>query len=446
MAKQTKNKKPVIQANKTDLKIHRYLIAIPVLAFLIKLIVMVNVPSGGWLGADGENYLTGVDGLLNQGFFSTEGKLTYWPAGYPLLVWPFAALSVTKFVYMLSVIQSLFFAYSTYFLTKSLTKTRLSYLAFAASFFISFNPTLSLGSLTVAYETPVASCLMMALGIAITALNKDSDTKFGYQQVAFIGLWFGLASFMQPRFILVAAIFILIFALYSAGRKYQIKLAAIGLIALMLLPALLIFRNSEAVGKATISTNLGTTMNLGVGEETLGGYNRIGPGIKCEPSVQGESLTDNQVVACVIKWYATNPIKTAKLAFHKSLYFWSPWSGPVAEGTTARNPWLKVSPVQQMQKTTTAVNLIQGNFGKTISYLWLVGQISLLLFGFFTLYKLGGLGKKVALLAAIPVLLAWLITLGTIGDHRFRIPTMGLSLLLQVAGLLAIREKTIKAL
>jgi hypothetical protein len=407
---------------------------------------MVNVPSGGWLGADGENYLTGVDGLLNQGFFSTEGKLTYWPAGYPLLVWPFAALSVTKFVYMLSVIQSLFFAYSTYFLTKSLTKTRLSYLAFAASFFISFNPTLSLGSLTVAYETPVASCLMMALGIAITALNKDSDTKFGYQQVAFIGLWFGLASFMQPRFILVAAIFILIFALYSAGRKYQIKLAAIGLIALMLLPALLIFRNSEAVGKATISTNLGTTMNLGVGEETLGGYNRIGPGIKCEPSVQGESLTDNQVVACVIKWYATNPIKTAKLAFHKSLYFWSPWSGPVAEGTTARNPWLKVSPVQQMQKTTTAVNLIQGNFGKTISYLWLVGQISLLLFGFFTLYKLGGLGKKVALLAAIPVLLAWLITLGTIGDHRFRIPTMGLSLLLQVAGLLAIREKTIKAL
>ncbi len=407
---------------------------------------MFNVQAGGWLGADGENYLTGVDGLLNQGFFSSEVKLTYWPAGYPLLVWPFAATSVTKFVYMLSIVQSLFFAFSTYFLTKSLNKTRLSYLAFTTSLFISFNPTLSLGSLTVAYETPVASCVMMALGIAITALNKDSDTKFGFQQVAFIGFWFGLASFMQPRFILVAAIFILICVLYSAGRKYQIKLVAIGVIALMLLPALLIFRNSEAVGKATISTNLGTTMNLGVGEETLGGYNRIGPGIKCEPSVQGEALTDNQLVACVIKWYATNPIKTVKLAFHKSLYFWSPWSGPVAEGTTARNPWLKVSPVQQMQKTTSAVNLIQGNFGKTISYLWLVGQIALLLFGFLTLYKRGGVGKKVASLAATPVLLAWLITLGTIGDHRFRIPTMGLSLLLQVAGLLAIREKTIKAL
>ncbi|CAN2172542.1 hypothetical protein MCEORE3_00085 [Candidatus Nanopelagicaceae bacterium] len=446
MAKQIKNKKPAIQTDKANTKIYRYLIAFPVLAFVIKMIVISNVQAGGWLGADGENYLTGVDGLLNQGFFSSEGKLTYWPAGYPLLVWPFAAISITKFLYMLSVIQSLFFAYSTYFLTKSLSKTRLSYLAFTASFIISFNPTLSLGSLTVAYETPVASCLMMALGISITALNKESETKIGIRQIAYIGLWFGLASFMQPRFILVAAVFIFLCVIYSAGRKLQIKLASVGVIALMLLPALLIFRNSEAVGKATISTNLATTMNLGVGDETLGGYNRIGPGIKCEPSTPGEALTDNQVVACVIKWYATNPVKTVKLAFHKSLYFWSPWSGPVAEGTTARNPWLKVSPVQQMQKTTTAVNLIQGNFGKAISYLWLLGQFALLLFGFLTLYKRGGLAKKLAVLTATPVLLAWLVTLGTIGDHRFRIPTMGLSLLLQVAGFLAIRQKVTKAL
>ena len=322
MAKQIKNKKPAIQTDKANAKIYRYLIAFPVLAFVIKMIVMLNVQAGGWLGADGENYLTGVDGLLNQGFFSDEGKLTYWPAGYPLLVWPFAAISITKFLYMLSVIQSLFFAYSTYFLTKSISKTRLSYLAFTASFIISFNPTLSLGSLTVAYETPVASCLMMALGIAITSLNKESETKIGLRQITYIGLWFGLASFMQPRFILVAAVFIFLCAIYSAGRKYQIKLVSVGVIALMLLPALLIFRNSEAVGKATISTNLGTTMNLGVGEETLGGYNRIGPGINCEPSTPGEALTDNQVVACVIKWYATNPVKTAKLAFHKSLYIW----------------------------------------------------------------------------------------------------------------------------
>jgi hypothetical protein len=347
---------------------------------------------------------------------------------------------------MLSIIQSLFFAYSTYFLTKTISKTKVAYLSFTASFLISFNPTLSLGSLTVDYETPVASCLMMALGIAISALASDSEAKFELKQIVYIGLWFGLASFLQPRFILVAAIFIVICALYITGRNTQIKLAAIGAIALMLLPALLIFRNAEAVGKATISTNLGVTMNLGVGDETLGGYNRIGPAIKCEPKSPGATVTDNDVVICVLKWYATHPIKTVKLAFNKSLYFWSPWSGPVAEGTTARNPWLKISPVQNMQKTTTAVNLIQGGIGKTISYGWLLGQIALLIYGFLNLKKRGPLGKKVAILAITPVLLAWLITLGTIGDHRFRIPIMSLSLLLQVAGILAIRERTTKVL
>ena len=446
MAKQIKSKKPVTRVNKADLKIHRYLIAFPIIAFLIKLIVIFNVNAGGWLGADGENYLKGVDGLLNQGLFSTEEKLTYWPAGYPLLIWPFAAISTTKFLYMLSIIQSLFFAYSTYFLTKTISKTKVAYLAFTSSFLISFNPTLSLGSLTVGYETPVASCLMMALGIAIRALASDSEVKFGLNQIAYIGLWFGLASFLQPRFILVAAIFIVVCALYTAGRNTQIKLAAIGAIALMLLPALLIFRNAEAVGKATISTNLGVTMNLGVGDETLGGYNRIGPAIKCEPKSPGATVTDNEVVICVLKWYATHPIKTIKLAFNKSLYFWSPWSGPVAEGTTARNPWLKISPVQNMQKTTSAVNLIQGGIGKTISYGWLLGQIALLIYGFLNLKKRGPLGNKVAILTITPVLLAWLITLGTIGDHRFRIPIMSLSLLLQVAGILAIRERTSKVL
>ena len=49
--------------SKADKKVNFYLIAIPVLAFVIKLITMANTPHGGWLGADGENYLSGVDGL-----------------------------------------------------------------------------------------------------------------------------------------------------------------------------------------------------------------------------------------------------------------------------------------------------------------------------------------------------------------------------------------------
>ena len=39
-----------------------------------------------WLGADGENYLKGVDGLISDGFFSKADILNYWPAGYPLKI------------------------------------------------------------------------------------------------------------------------------------------------------------------------------------------------------------------------------------------------------------------------------------------------------------------------------------------------------------------------
>lgn len=446
MAKQIKPKKPIVDLAKNDRRIDKYLIAFPVIALLIKLIVIFNIQGGGWAGADGENYLAGVDGLLNQGFFSTEEKLTYWPAGYPLLIWPFAAISLTKFLYMLSIAQSLFFAYSTYFLSKTLQKTTLSHLAFTASLLISFNPTLTLGSLAIGYETPVAACMMMVLGLAIKSLAIPDRDKKNLQTGVFIGLWFGLASFMQPRFLLVGSIFILLHTIFLYGKRLNIKLLAVGAIAIFLLPALLVFRNAQAIDKATISTNLGVTMNLGVGEETLGGYNRIGPAINCKPKSTETSVTDNELVACILKWYATNPVKTIKLAFNKSLYYWSPWSGSVAEGTMARNPWLKISPVQSMQKSVDGANLVRGGFGKLISYTWLVGQVILLVWGFLSLKRRGKFEFQIAILTLIPVALAWLITIGTIGDHRFRIPTMGLSLLLQVAGILAIRQKVTKAL
>lgn len=446
MDKQRKTSRPGNGSVRFEKKLPRSLILIPLTALVIRLITSVNTPAGGWAGADGENYLSGVDAFLSEGFFSGESVLTYWPAGYPLLIWPLAALSLTKFLYMLSFLQSLFFAFATYYITRSISKTSLSYLAIAASLFLSFNPTLSLGSLVIGYETPVASCLMMALGVSIRMLVNPKEKPEILKSFVFIGLWFGLASFMQPRYLLVGLTFIFLHSLFMFGKKLNVWLLAIGLICMLLLPSLLVFRNFQAVGKTTISTNLGVTMNLGVGEETLGGYKRIGPAIDCKPQSPATSVSENDLVACVVKWYATNPMKTLKLAFNKSLYYWSPWSGPVAEGTMARNPWLKISPIEIMEQTNSGTRVIEGGFGKLVSYSWLTAQISLFIWGFVNLLRKGRLEAQVAVLALSPVALSWLITLGTIGDHRFRIPTMGLSLLLQVAGILAIRKRVTKVL
>ena len=62
--------------------------------FVIKLIIIFSIPAGSidilkqpyivdgaWLGADGENYITGFNALLRDGIFSKESILNYWPAG-----------------------------------------------------------------------------------------------------------------------------------------------------------------------------------------------------------------------------------------------------------------------------------------------------------------------------------------------------------------------------
>jgi hypothetical protein len=445
MAKQIKNKKPLVQANKADLKIHRYLIAFPVLAFLIKMIVMFNLQGGAWYGADGENYASGLDGLLSAGFFSEATNLSYWPAGYPLLLWPLAELTVSKLFFLVSFFQSIFFAYATYFFTASLRVSALKKFAFVTSLLISFNPTLSLSTLAVGYEAPIAACFMMIIGLTIKHHSADSKNGF-WLAVAGIAGWFALAIFMQPRFLLVGALYFLYWILKTRTIKLLALTLALSGAIMAIGPAIMMYRNSQVIDQTTISTNLGVTMAIGAGDETSGGYGRTGPEVPCVPKPPATTVTDNEKVRCVIEWYLANPVKTLKLAYNKTQFFWSPWSGPLAEGTMARNPWLNIAPTQSIRKTQDGANLVNGNFGKLVSYLWILGQLVLLFWGYLAIRRIGVFEKILSNLVLLPIVLSWLISIGTIGDHRFRIPTMTLSLFLQAVALKSIRDRTSKAL
>ena len=443
MAKYKNTKQMTKSAKKeiSDSKLHKYLIAIPLIALSIKFITITNIQAGIWLGADGENYLTGLDGLVKDGFFSEQGLLSYWPAGYPLLMWPFAVIAKPIFFYLISVIQSVFFTYATYFFTTKMAKSSLKNFAFWTSIIISFNPTLSLSSMAVGYEAPIAACFMMIAGIIWANTNPTFGKKF-WLNVAYVGFWFSLATFMQPRFLLVAIIIAIMWALRVTGTKNRLRVAALITTIMMVAPAIMIFRNIEVIDKATISTNLGVTMRIGAGPETSGGYDRKGPEVPCEPKAPATAVTDNEIVICVLKWYLTNPIDTVRLSFNKAIFFWSPWSGPESTGTMARNPWLKISPTQQIGKSSqSGQDLVLGPIGVLISYLWIIAQIFFLFFGYRSLRKLGRDELFFARVLITPVLISWLLALGTIGDHRFRIPTMGLSLTLQVIAILAFRKK-----
>jgi len=388
---------------------------------------------GAWLGADGENYLIGYSALARDGIFSPESILNYWPAGYPLLILFLSVLGKSWVLTTLSTVQSLIFSYAVYFFAKQLSKTRLKKFAYLTLLLMLFNPTLSLSSIAVGYESLTASGLLICVGLVIRSF-VDKDNKKFVRYLIISSAIFGLLSFVQPRLLLTGIVINLLWILVWKGFKAGALMIAISLAITLFFPATLIYRNNQAIGINSISTNLGVTMNIGAGDNATGGYIKEGYGVECDLSGTS-SQQDNQRVRCVLSWYLSNPVKAIELFYNKSIYFWSPWYGPSANGTMARNPWLTINPLKNIATTQDGFNLVYGGFGKVISWLWLLGGLALLLYGYFTLWRQNSLERFIGNLAMVAITTNWLITLFTIGDHRFRIPIMGLSLFLQVIGL-----------
>ena len=429
------------QAAKKSNKDNIYIVAIPLFAFAIKLITMANITDGGWLGADGESYLGGADGLLAQGYFSDKSILSFWPAGYPILIWLLAKISVVNAIWLLSFMQSVFYAYASYYFVRQLRDTKLSPYIFLIGIVLAFNPTLSLSSLAVGYESAIASCMLMIIGLIIKSRQSLENRKFGIYIVG-VGGFSALASFMQPRWLLTSIVIACIWALMYKSRKAQavILVGVIGIMAIA--PAILVQRNLQSIDQAVISTNLGITMQLGAGDNATGGYSNTGGSVPCEPVPPATSVTDSDLVKCVVKWYAGHPIKAMRLFINKGFFFWSPWSGSLANGTMARNPWLKINPLVNISKGSQQGNdLVNKLPGKPISFAWVMGCISMMFIGFFWLRSMKGMYSNLAYLALLPVVISWLVSMGTIGDHRFRIPTMPLSVFLQIMGYFALRHK-----
>ena len=428
-------------------KINFYLIAIPLIAFVIKLIIMANIKGtdgatlGGWLGADGENYLSGVDGLLQKGYFSDKSILSYWPAGYPILIWILTKISLAHVIYLIAFTQSIFYAYASYYFVKQLRGTKLQPSMFLIGLVLALNPTLSLSSLAVGYESPIAACMLMVTGLIMKSRQSGNDRGLILRVIS-AGFFSALASFMQPRWILTSIVIAIVWALMYKNRKVQ-ALILVGVVGIMALaPAIMIQRNQHSIHKSVISTNLGVTMKLGAGDTTAGGYAHTGPDVPCAPTPPATTTTDNDVVKCVIKWYAGHPVKAIHLFINKGWYYWSPWSGPLGNGTMARNPWLKIDPIVNIAKGSQSGNdLVYKSVGRGISFFWVIGCISLFFIGFFWLRSMKGIYANLAYASFIPVVISWLVAMGTIGDHRFRIPTMTLSLFLQVMGYFALRHR-----
>jgi hypothetical protein len=401
--------------------------------FIIKLIIISNVQGGIWPGADHEGYTNGLNAIFIEGIFSDKYELNYWPAGYPLFISLLSVIGKGFVLTTLAVVQSAIYSFAVYFFSAQLARTRLKKFSYLAFFMILLNPTLSLSSIATGYESLTASGYLIVAGLIIKDFVQKDDKKL-LKYIAFSSIIFGFMTFLQPRLIVSGIIISLIWILIRKPWKSASLLVATSLAATLFFPATLIYRNHKAIGLSTISTNLGGTMNIGAGDKAEGGYASKDVGVPCVTSGT-DSEKDSQQVICVLKWYSNNPVKAVKLFYNKTKFFWSPWEGQLANGTMARNPWLKIHPVRDMQQNPDGDKLVRGPIGSLVSWSWFLGSLGFLFYGFIILWRAKQLERLIGVVAMIAISTSWLISLVTIGDHRFRLPIMGMSLFMQAVGI-----------
>ena len=243
-----------------------------IFVFIIKVFVslsitpLINWKYQGhmWLGADGENYLIGVNALSRDGFFSNQEILNYWPAGYPIFIYFFGIFGTSNALTILGFFQSAIFSYAVYLISIELFRNRFRRVSKTLCVFLLFNPTLSLNSLSIGYESLCASGFLIVTALAIKLFNTQK-LKLSRILLISIGLILSFISSLQPRLI-ISGIFIgLVLFLKRTHFKKSIYKLAVFVILVISLPSALILRNHFASGLNVLSLNLGATMNIGAG-------------------------------------------------------------------------------------------------------------------------------------------------------------------------------------
>ena len=120
---------------------------------VVKLVIIFNIQAlplnetwgkdflvgGIWPGPDAENYLAGYINLIKDGVFSTNSILSYFPAGYPLIILFLSIFGKSWVLITLSILQSLIFSFAAYYFAVQLSRTRLQKFSYLVFILIIFN-------------------------------------------------------------------------------------------------------------------------------------------------------------------------------------------------------------------------------------------------------------------------------------------------------------------
>ena len=113
------------------------------------------------------------------------------------------------------------------------------------------------------------------MGLVIRSFIAKDDKKF-IKYLIISSVIYGLLAFVQPRLIVTGLAINMVWILVWKGVKGGALLISLSVAITLFFPATLIYRNNQAIGVNSTSTNLGVTMNIGAGDNATGGYIKEG--------------------------------------------------------------------------------------------------------------------------------------------------------------------------
>ena len=426
------SKRLVKQSNKKAKARLTHLTSLTFIVLVIKLILVARSNQSTWLGADGESFIANAGIISKEGFFSSNASLMYFAGGYSFLLFLLNIFGTTALPYLVILIQTASYSFAVWVLTRQLLKLPISAIAIPFAYISLLNPTLSLSSLQIGYESPVATIFIAVVALLLIDLSQESVKKLKWPFLLGSGL-LGFTAFLQPKFILSGLAVLIIWTIARKPSKATALVMALSILSFAVLPASLSIRSQVAVGSWIPASSLGNVAAFGAGPNATG-HGSTDTGLVCDTTGLSPESASNAKFKCAVKWYLTNPMPAAELIASKSVMFWSPWAGPLAEGSQGRNLYNRFHPVLEMVQSQEGYDFVAGPFGRFLAWTWLLGGLFVLFLGFYSLWKVNRVTRYLGSSAMTIVLTSWLIAAGTQGDHRYRVPIMGMSLLLQISG------------
>jgi 4-amino-4-deoxy-L-arabinose transferase-like glycosyltransferase len=347
-------------------------------------------------------------------------NVPFFPGGYPaLLSGAYWLVGVRPWVIVL--IQALLVGTAIYASGWFVARLIGRRVALGSATLMTISPALTAVVASLMYESALFSAI--TLGFAVGLRASDAVGARAVVLAATAGLLIGLGIPIQPKVLLVAAVFVAWLALRA--RRAAPALAA--LLAITVAPMAYAVRTERSDGRLALSTNLGRNMLIGFHDEAKGGYGVATGACDWRADPFEDDTAERR---CALRWAAHHVVQLPELEVRKVFYFWSPvvgqaenWGG-FEEGLDARNHM--PSSIRDAGWFEPADSAVRSG----LALVWLALTV-------------GGLAylwprrREFAALAAAVVGAVLLVSLVTFGDSRYRLPVAAFYVPLQVTALLA---------